>query len=180
MVLGVALAITALSYSVSWMIVIRDRQPPVQLPSPPQKPLSITGVEVGAGFHAADPILLVQGGEEYKYLESTTDPSWEPVAEVSMIREDDCERNFSRKIEDQAGEITQCVKATTFGEWCPSPIYYYALSADGNLWMYRKDFPCSTINLPISFLIGLLVGVSVTVFFFSKRMIKKRTSRVSN
>jgi hypothetical protein len=71
-VIGVAIAITLIIYSISWVYVIINRDPLAQIPSPPQKPISISGLEIGSGFHTADPIVRIYGGKEYKYLGSGT------------------------------------------------------------------------------------------------------------
>ena len=172
-VIGVAIAITLIIYSIFWFYVIINRQPLSQIPSPPQKPVSIVGIEIGVGFHAAEPIVMVYGGKEYKYLGSSTESLWEPVEEISFIRNDVCESRIINKFEKQIGEITQCMKANTFGEWCPSPDYYFVLSSNGDIWKYKKDYPCSTINVPLSFLSGVFLGIIIAIVY----LIRKRSNR---
>jgi hypothetical protein len=61
-VLGTSIAFASISYLVSWLCVLANRQPPSLLPSPPLEPVSIVAIEIGTGFEAADLIVEVDSG----------------------------------------------------------------------------------------------------------------------
>jgi hypothetical protein len=85
------------------------------------------------------------------------------------MRNDECESRIINKFEKQIGEIAQCMKAKTFGEWCPSPDYYFVLSLNEDIWKYQRNYPCSTINVPLSFLSGVIVGIIIAIVYLLRK-----------
>ena len=147
-------------------------KPPDPLPSPPEKIERLLGIYTG-GLEVTDPVILSVDGKEYIYLDSLVSEEWEPIDEYPLYEEyyplekNECERIVTNIFEKKAGEIVDCMKASSVGEWFPGPIGYYAVNSTGNIWRYKSYFAFNRLFF-LFLLIGVVLGLLIAIINSTK------------
>ena len=146
-----------------------------QLPPLPEKPATLLGASLPEWF-LAEPVVLTEEGNQYTYRYNIEAENniWQLAPEVEVDSEDKCTPAEERKIARAAGTIVECRRSYMFGEWCPAPVALHALTAEGEVWEYVQDRPCTWMHTLTSVVFGaggFILGTFIVIVrhFWRKR-----------
>jgi hypothetical protein len=154
-----------LSCILSWGRQIVSQEPPDRLPPPPAEAEEILGIETERFFEAV-PVVGTSDRMVYRYVRSAGDPAWEAASQPGATDDDPCGEAHRQALTEAAGRLADCREVQPPGEWCPAPIFAYAVGSDGSVWQLRDEQPCvfaTVVAFVVLGLMGSVVGLGIAV-----------------
>lgn len=136
-----------------------------RLPALPKAAMQIPSIEL-PGFFQSTPYVLTEGGALYAYSWDGSQYQWKPAdSPPTAPARTPCEPATRRRMEENAGSLTECYTVRTYGENHRGPIVSFGIDGNGDVWQLSQP-QVSWLFLAISVFFAAAIGCTVGVAIF--------------
>ena len=164
-IVSCTVACASLSCLLSWARQTLSMEPPIPLPGPPSEAKALLGIETERFFEAV-PVVRTSDGMIYRHVWSTGNHTWQAGRPPGPTEDEPCQQEHRQALEEAAGALAYCREVQPPGEWCPAPVFAYAVDQDGRVWQLVIGQRCllvTAVAFVMLAVVGALAGIGIVL-----------------
>jgi len=163
-IVSCTVACASLSCLLSWARQTLSQEPPIPLPGPDEAK-AILGIETERFFEVV-PVVRTSDGMIYHYVWSAGNRTWEAGRPPGPTEDEPCQQGHRQALEEAAGALAYCREVQPPAEWCPAPVFAYAVDQDGRVWQLvvgQRCFLATGVAVVVLGVVGALAGIGIVL-----------------